>query len=580
MQSNFFSSPQRPFTNVMISKTINFKRAVWIGNSLPNICCKSLYLANFFALYTLRLPTTYLFPAEKSFLSRTQTRRINFCTKKSDHFYPAMPIETRAFLGDDFLLDNDFAAQLYHDYAARQPIIDYHNHLSPSDIAANRTFRSITEIWLEGDHYKWRAMRTQGVPEEFITGPGSDWEKFQHWAATVPYTVRNPLFHWTHLELQRYFGIRVLLNPATAADIFAETNAALTSPTLSTQGILQKMHVEVVCTTDDPADSLEAHQFLSSPALTVSSARPLTTVLPTFRPDQAIFIEKEGFSTYIDRLGAAAQIEIRSFQDLLDALERRMDFFHALGCRLSDHGLERLYAAPFTEPEADRIFKKRSSQQPITPREADLYQSAVLYHLGQGYHRRGWTQQFHLGALRNNNSRMMRRLGPDTGFDSIGDFAQAESLSRFLNSLDRDDRLTKTILYNLNPRDNEVFATMIGNFNDGSMPGKIQWGSAWWFLDQKDGMEKQLNTLSQLGMLSRFVGMLTDSRSFLSFPRHEYFRRILCNLLGREVVSGLLPPDVDLLGHIVADICYRNARDYFGFGENGKLWSPRRTEEQ
>ncbi len=467
-------------------------------------------------------------------------------------------VQPRPFLGDNFLLNNDFAAQLYHGHAAGQPIIDYHCHLSPDDIAANRQFRSITDLWLEGDHYKWRAMRAQGVPEAFITGQGSDWEKFKHWATTVPCTVRNPLYHWTHLELRRYFGIHDLLNSATAADIFAETNAALATPAFSTQGILQKMRVECVCTTDDPADALAAHQLLYAAPL-------LPSVFPTFRPDQAIMIEKAGFAAYIDRLGTAAQIDIRSFQDLLDALGQRMDFFHALGCRLSDHGLERLSATAFTEAEADQIFKKKRSGQPVTPEAADLYRSALLYHLGLAYHQRGWTQQFHLGALRNNNSRMMRLLGADTGFDSIGDFRQAETLSRFLDSLDRDDHLAKTILYNLNPSDNEVFATMIGNFNDGSTPGKIQWGSAWWFLDQKDGMEKHLNALSHLGLLSRFVGMLTDSRSFLSFPRHEYFRRILCNLIGRDIMAGLLPPEMELLGGLVEDICYRNARNYFGF---------------
>lgn len=478
---------------------------------------------------------------------------------------PAHPA-ARPFLGDDFLLDNDFAARLYHDHAAGQPIIDYHCHLSPDDIAANRQFRSITECWLAGDHYKWRAMRAQGVPETYITGPGSDWEKFEHWAATVPCTLRNPLFHWTHLELQRYFGIHDLLTPASAAAIFAETNAALATPTLSTQGILQKMRVEIVCTTDDPADSLEAHQLLSPSLLSPSHPSPsLTKILPTFRPDQAILIEKDGFPAYIDRLGLAAQLDICSFPDLLDALEHRMDFFHALGGRLSDHGLERLYAEPCTDAEADRIFRKRNAGQPVTTREAELYQSALLYYLGLGYHRRGWTQQFHLGALRNNNTRLLRRLGPDTGFDSIGDFRQAEALARFLDRLDQDDQLARTILYNLNPGDNAVFATMAGNFNDGSIPGKIQWGSAWWFLDQKDGIEKQLNTLSQLGLLSRFVGMLTDSRSFLSFPRHEYFRRILCNLIGRDVMAGALPADMEVLGGLVEDICYRNARSYFGF---------------
>jgi glucuronate isomerase len=471
---------------------------------------------------------------------------------------PTYP-EIRLFLDDNFLLDNGFAEQLYHEHAAPQPIIDYHCHLSPEDIAANRQFRNITEIWLEGDHYKWRAMRTQGVAEQFITGNASDWEKFEKWAETVPCTVRNPLFHWTHLELRRYFGIKKLLNASTAKAIFEETNAALASPALSAQGILQKMNVEVVCTTDDPADELRAH----SSFITHHASLKL---LPTFRPDKAILIEKEGFADYIVRLGAAANVGIRSFPDLLDALERRMDFFASLGCRLSDHGLERLYAAEFSDQEANRIFRKKIENQPVTPEEVEIYQSAVLFHLGMGYHRRGWTQQFHLGALRNNNSRMMRQLGPDTGFDSIGDFGQAQHLARFLDRLDREDQLTQTILYNLNPRDNEVFATMIGNFNDGSRPGKIQWGSAWWFLDQKDGMEKQINTLSNLGLLARFVGMLTDSRSFLSFPRHEYFRRILCNLIGRDIQNGELPADMELLGNLVEDVCYRNAKAYFNFG--------------
>jgi glucuronate isomerase len=469
--------------------------------------------------------------------------------------------DTRPFMGDDFLLDNDFAAELYHDYAARQPIIDYHCHLSPEDIAANRQFRSITEIWLEGDHYKWRAMRTQGVPEQFVTGAASDWEKFEQWAATVPYTLRNPLYHWTHLELKRYFGIGELLNASTARDIFEETNAALSSATLSTQGILKKMRVEVVCTTDDPADSLEAHARYQLD----KSKSSATALLPTFRPDKAILIEKEGFVAYIAQLGVAAGTDVRSFFDLIDALERRMDFFASMGCRLSDHGLERMYAVDFTDAAADHIFRKKLEGRTITPQEAELYQSAVLFYLGVGYALRGWTQQYHLGALRNNSTRMMRHLGPDTGFDSIGDFEQARPLAHFLDRLDRDNKLAQTIIYNLNPRDNEVFATMIGNFNDGSRPGKVQWGSAWWFLDQKDGMEKQLNALSNLGLLTRFVGMLTDSRSFLSFPRHEYFRRILCNLLGRDVQNGELPADMDLLGGVVQDICYRNAKAYFKF---------------
>ena len=463
----------------------------------------------------------------------------------------------KPFLGDNFLLENDISAELYHDCAAALPIIDYHNHLSPEDIATNRKFRNLTEIWLEGDHYKWRAMRTNGVPERFITGGASAWEKFEKWADTVPATMRNPLFHWTHLELQRYFDIHEILSARTARDIFEQANDALLQTDLTTQGILKKMNVEVVCTTDDPVDSLKWHQAFSQ--------QP-TRLLPAFRPDKSIFIQKEGFADYIGTLAAAANTEIYSYFDLLDALHRRMDFFASVGCRVADHGLERLYDVPFTEAEADRIFRKRMEGRAVSQQEAEVYQCALLFALCTEYAQRGWVQQFHLGALRNNNSRLLSSLGPDTGFDSIGDFPQAVALSRFLDSLDKNNHLAQTILYNLNPADNEVFASMIGNFNDGSTPGKIQWGSSWWFLDQKDGMEKQINTLSNLGLLSRFVGMLTDSRSFLSFPRHEYFRRILCNLIGRDVQNGELPHDMDLLGNLVRDVCYHNAKNYFKFG--------------
>lgn len=472
-----------------------------------------------------------------------------------DQLYPAL--SRRPFLGENFLLENEYAEYFYHEHAAYQPIIDYHCHLCPHDIVANRQFHSLTEAWLEGDHYKWRVMRTQGVPERYITGDASDWEKFEQWAKTVPFTARNPIFHWTHLELRRYFGIEVLLNACTAADIYHCANTQLAEPDFSTQGLLRRMRVEVVCTTDDPADDLQAHA-------TFAQQHTFCRLLPSFRPDKAILIQREGFPQYLERLGAAAHLTIRTFDDLLQALERRILYFHEHGCRLSDHGLERLYAADFTDQQANTVLQKRLSNRSLTPQEVDLFQSALLYYLGKAYARQGWVQQFHLGALRNNNSRMMRTLGPDTGFDSIGDFEQATALGRFLDRLDQEDALAKTILYNLNPRDNEVFATMIGNFNDGSVPGKIQWGSAWWFLDQKDGIEKQLNTLSNMGLLARFVGMLTDSRSFLSFPRHEYFRRILCNLLGRDVANGELPADLEWLGSIVADICYRNAKAYFG----------------
>ena len=469
--------------------------------------------------------------------------------------YRSSTAKPKPFMDDDFLLENAVAAALYHDHAAQLPIIDYHCHLSPDDIAADRRFRNMTEVWLEGDHYKWRAMRSNGVSERYITGDASDEEKFGKWAETVPATLRNPLYHWTHLELQRYFGIREVLNPSSAADIYRRGNEVLQQPELSCQGILKKMRVEVVCTTDDPVDTLAAH-----PQIHLD-----TKVVPAFRPDKAILIEREGFVDYIGKLEEVSQVSIRSLADLTDALSRRMDFFASLGCRLSDHGLERVYASDFTEAEVDRILCKRLDGSPVSPEEAEVYQSAVLYVLCLEYARRGWTQQFHLGALRNNNRRLLHQLGPDTGFDSIGDFPQALALSRFLDRLDASDQLARTILYNLNPADNEVFASMIGNFNDGSVAGKIQWGSAWWFLDQKDGMEKQINTLSNLGLLSRFVGMLTDSRSFLSFPRHEYFRRILCNLIGRDVQNGELPHDMELLGGLVRDVCYHNAKNFFQF---------------
>ncbi|MCB0641313.1 MAG: glucuronate isomerase, partial [Phaeodactylibacter sp.] len=407
-------------------------------------------------------------------------------------------------------------------------------------------------------HYKWRAMRTLGVPEHYITGDAPDQEKFQKWAETVPFTIRNPLFHWTHLELQRYFDVQDVLTPKSGAAIYEHTTGLLQTKGYSTRNLLRKMNVETVCSTDDPIDDLRYHQQVKQEGIDIK-------LLPAFRPDKAILLHSDGFVAYIEKLGQAANLNIASFDDLLQAIDKRMDFFHENGCRLADHGLEQVYAEDFTEKEVDLIFKKRLDGGFVSEEEGRKFMSAMLYELGCRYAAKGWVQQFHLGALRNNNARMMRQLGPDTGFDSIGVWEQAAALAKFLNRLDDEDQLSKTILYNLNPRDNEVMATMIGNFNDGSMRGKMQFGSAWWFLDQKDGMEKQINALSNMGLLSCFIGMLTDSRSFLSFPRHEYFRRLLCNLIGRDVHNGELPNDTKWLGGIVADICYHNAKNYFDF---------------
>lgn len=464
------------------------------------------------------------------------------------------------FLSDDFLLENDFAKRLYHGYAAKKPIIDYHCHLSPKDISENKKFNSITEAWLAGDHYKWRAMRTLGIPEKFITGDASDAEKFQKWAETVPFTIRNPLYHWTHLELRRYFGITDLLSGKNAGEVFQECSSKLQSPGYQVLGLLEKMRVEVVCSTDDPIDNLEFHTQAKKEGISPK-------LLPSFRPDKAYAVEQtEQYAAYLSKLSEASGIEIGSYEDLLEALHRRVDFFHQHGGRLSDHGLEQLYFYPLGKFNIEELFKNLLSGKSLNPTEIEYFKFHTLYELSKMYHAKAWVQQYHLGALRNTNQRMLAKLGPDTGFDSIGDFSQAKALAGFLNLLDSTDQLTKTILYNLNPSDNEIMATMIGNFNDGSVKGKIQFGSGWWFLDQKDGMEKQLNALSNMGLLSCFVGMLTDSRSFLSFPRHEYFRRILCNLIGKDVHRGELPADEEWLCKIVSDICYFNAKAYFDFG--------------
>lgn len=462
------------------------------------------------------------------------------------------------FITDTFLLGNKYAEQLYFDYAEKQPIIDYHNHLIPKSISENEVFGNISQVWIAGDHYKWRAMRTMGVDEKYITGNASDEEKFHAWAKTVPHTLRNPLYHWTHLELKRYFGIDLYLNEGSSKEIYAETAAKLQQPTHATRGLLEMMHVETLCTTEDPTDTLEHHKALAKDNWKVK-------VSTAFRPDKSILIESAGYLDYLQTLSEASGINISSYQDLCDALLKRMEYFHEIGCRLCDHGLNRMYYTQFTDAEVSALFSKRLKGEVLTPIEEEKFKTALLLFLSENYHRLGWVQQFHLGALRNNNTRMLGILGMDTGWDSVGDFPQARTLSAYLNHLDSSDKLTKTIIYNLNPSDNEVFATMIGNFNDGSVKGKVQWGSSWWFLDQKDGITKQLDTLSNMGVLSCFIGMLTDSRSFLSFPRHEYFRRILCNLLGQEIASGELPNDMDLVGNMVANISYGNAKDYFNF---------------
>jgi len=474
-----------------------------------------------------------------------------------------MAINTTAqktFIDENFLLRSETARILYHEYAKEMPIIDYHCHLPPDQIAQDKQFENLTQIWLYGDHYKWRAMRANGINEKYCTGNASDWEKFEQWAATVPYTMRNPLYHWTHLELLRYFDIDILLNKDTAREIYDECSAKLKQKDFSVRSLLKRMNVKVICTTDDPTDSLEYHQIIRDSDLDIK-------ILPTFRPDKAMLLidSPAEFQQYLNKLFEVAGVSNGStYEDLLSALKNRHDFFAEMGGRLSDHGLEHIYAS-FDETDARTALAETLSGKTSSAELRTAFKSVLLYDLAKMDHSKDWAQQFHLGALRNNNSRMLSTLGPDTGWDSIGDYSQAEALSKFLNKLDSTDQLAKTVLYNLNPGDNEVLATMTGNFNDGTVPGKMQFGSGWWFLDQKDGMEKQMNALSNIGLLSRFVGMLTDSRSFLSYPRHEYFRRILCNLIGNDVENGELPKDIPWLGKLVQDISYNNAKNYFGF---------------
>ncbi len=465
------------------------------------------------------------------------------------------------FIHKDFLLSGPTAQQLYHTHAKGQPIIDYHCHLNPQEIAENIQFRDITQLWLGGDHYKWRAMRANGIPEEYITGKDhSPWEVFEKWAETIPYTMRNPLYHWTHLELKRVFGIDTLLSPATARDIFEECNAKLQEPDFRGQALIRRFGVEVVCTTDDPADDLRWHRQIA--------AHPFgTKVLPTWRPDKAIAIEDpKAYKAYLNRLGEAAGKEIDAYADLVEALQIRHDFFAKAGCRLSDHGLDTFHAADYTALEIELIFKKVLLGKRPNAVELDKFQSALLHDLAVMDAESGWAQQFHVGPIRNNSARMLRQAGPDTGFDSILDLEISAAGNRFFDRLDDEGHLAKTILYCLNPKDFEVMATMAGNFNDGSVPGKMQLGAGWWFLDQEHGMRRQLDTLSELGLLSRFVGMLTDSRSFISYTRHEYFRRILCDVVGADVDSGRLPAsEIERIGAMIEDISYRNAKVYFGF---------------
>lgn len=465
----------------------------------------------------------------------------------------------KKFLDENFLLQNKTAQQLYHDFAKAMPVIDYHNHLPPDQIANDIKFDNLTQVWLYGDHYKWRAMRTNGINERFCTGDASDYEKFQNWAATVPYTLRNPLYHWTHLELQRYFNIDKILNADSAREIFTEASDKLHTADYSVRNLLRKMNVKVLCTTDDPTDSLEHHQKIIADGFEIK-------ILPAYRPDKAMNVDDaKTFNAYVHKVEEVSGISVSSYEDYLKALKARHDFFATVGSKVSDHGLEQIYAEDYTNAEIKTYFDKIRSGKELDYTENIKFKSAMLIEFAKWDHEKGWVQQYHLGALRNNNTRMLKQLGPDTGWDSIGDFTQGKALAKFLNKLDSTDQLAKTILYNLNPADNELMATMIGNFNDGSVAGKVQFGSSWWFLDQKDGMIKQMNALSNMGLLSKFVGMLTDSRSFMSYPRHEYFRRLLCNMFGEEIENGELPNDIAWTGNVIQDICFNNANEYFGF---------------
>lgn len=468
----------------------------------------------------------------------------------------------KSFIHKDFLLQTDVAKQLYHEHAEALPIIDYHCHLAPRQIAEDHRFRSITELWLGGDHYKWRLLRANGVEEKYITGDASDWEKFEKWAETIPYTLRNPMYHWTQLELKRVFDIDTLLKPETAREIYDTCNAILREPEFSARGLMKRFHVEVVCTTDDPCDTLQYHKQIRESGFEVK-------VLPTWRPDKSMAVENgKNFADYIRQLEEVCGFAIHHFDDYMKAIRQRHDYFQSCGSRLADHGIDNFYSEPCEIEEASRIFDKvYGRNETLTQDEVLKFKSKMLFENAVLHYEKGWAQQFHYGAIRNNNSRMFDTIGPDTGYDSINDASDvAKAASLFFDSLEKEGKLAKSVIYNLNPRDNYLIATMIANFQDGSVPGKIQFGSGWWFLDQKNGMEDQMNILSSQGLLSRFVGMLTDSRSFVSYPRHEYFRRILCNLIGNDVEQGLLPEsEIAFLGKMVEDISYHNAVNYFRF---------------
>lgn len=462
-----------------------------------------------------------------------------------------------SFIHDDFMLQGESARRLYHEYAADQPILDYHTHLPPHDIANNRRFENLFEIWLEGDHYKWRAMRANGIAEEFCTGDAAPYDKFLAWSRTVPYTLRNPLYHWTHLELKRYFGVDDLLSEETAPKIWEQANERLQAPEMTTQGILKTYKVRAVCTTDDPTDDLAFHKQ-------IAESDPDTCVYPTFRPDKSMAVHlPEQFNAWVDQLAAATDIDMATVDDLVAGLTKRHDYFHELGCRLSDHGLPHCYAEDCDDTTANTIFANARNGVAASPQEQLQFGSYLMLLFGRLDAAKGWTKQMHIGPMRNLNSRAFQITGPDAGFDSMGDWPQAENMARYFDRLDSENALPKTVVYNLNPKDNYLFASMIGNFQDGVTAGKMQFGSGWWYLDQKEGMQWQINALSMVGLLPRFVGMLTDSRSFMSCPRHEYFRRILCNMLGTEMDLGELPSDFDLIGSMVQDICFRNAEKFF-----------------
>lgn len=464
----------------------------------------------------------------------------------------------KPFINDSFLLTNKTAEEIYHKYAENKPIIDFHCHLSPAMIADDRSFENLTQAWLEGDHYKWRAMRMNGVDESFCTGKESDFSKFRKWAETVPATIGNPLYHWTHLELARYFAISDLLSPSTANSIYEAASALLSSREYSTKGLIRKMKAELICTTDDPSDTLEHHIRLKN-SFEIK-------VLPTWRPDNLLKTDDPvKFLAYIGKIESTSGTSVRTFESLLEVVDKRHEFFHSIGGRLSDHGLDRFYFEKYSAADIEKIFRILLKGETLSAEDNEKYKTAVMTALCRMNHKRGWTQQFHVGAIRNNNERMFRQMGPDTGWDSIGSAQDAFRMSKFLSSLDSTDQMAKTILYNLNPADNEMMITMAGNFNDGSIPGKVQYGAAWWFLDQKNAMEKHLRDLSSLGLLRRFVGMVTDSRSFLSYPRHEYFRRLACNYIGEEVEKGLIPYEEELLKPLIEGICYNNAKEFFGF---------------